>query len=63
MLQASSAKYLAGNAYLKLCKLDTRDETEKWARTAPRFSLDGRVAVVTIHTGFQGESGLLDSLT
>ncbi|CAD6575066.1 MAG: hypothetical protein TREMPRED_001293 [Tremellales sp. Tagirdzhanova-0007] len=53
MLMAKSPAEIASNAYLKLCKLDVRDETEKWARTAPRFSLDGRVAVVTIESGFQ----------
>ncbi|WWC85785.1 uncharacterized protein L201_000652 [Kwoniella dendrophila CBS 6074] len=53
MLKASNPTDLASNAFLKLCKLDVGDETTKWARTPPRFSKDGRVAVCTIHTGFQ----------
>ncbi|KAI9635701.1 uncharacterized protein MKK02DRAFT_24910 [Dioszegia hungarica] len=53
MLQAKGPKDIANHAYLKLCKIDVKDETEKWARTAPKFSLDGRVAVVTIDSAFQ----------
>lgn len=33
MLEADNPSYVAAHAYLKLCKLDVRDETEKWART------------------------------
>jgi hypothetical protein len=71
MLKAKSPTDIANNAFLKLCKLDVREETEKWARTgdfskdatgpptdpfvAPKFSLDGRVAVVTIESGFQSK--------
>ena len=33
MLKAKSPAEIASNAFLKLCKLDVRDETEKWART------------------------------
>lgn len=70
MLSADSPAQVANNAFLKLCRLDVAAETEKWARTrtciethhpfpltpllAPKFSLDGRVAVITIDTGFQG---------
>ncbi|WWD09001.1 hypothetical protein V865_007116 [Kwoniella europaea PYCC6329] len=53
MLNARSPSELASNAFLKLCKLDVADETAKWARTPPRFAKDGRVAVCTVHTGFQ----------
>jgi hypothetical protein len=65
MLQARHPKDIADHAYLKLCKIDVKEETEKWARTgklrtygqlltsAPKFTLDGRVAVVTIDTAFQ----------
>jgi hypothetical protein len=55
MLQADSAAHVAGNAFLKLCRLDVAQETEKWARTAPKFAADGRVAVVTVDSGFQSE--------
>jgi hypothetical protein len=68
-LEAETPSQLATNAFLKLCKLDVSQETEKWARTrmsleldmrltyvAPKFSADGRVAVITINTGFQGEA-------
>ena len=55
MLNSDSAAEIASNAFLKLCKLDVRDETERWARTAPKFTTDGRVAVITIHSGFQGK--------
>lgn len=69
MLNAKGPRDVATNAYLKLCRLDVNGETERWARTgtglqssqgvrlmcaAPRFSRDGRVAVITIHSGFQG---------
>nr|XP_031863515.1 uncharacterized protein CI109_000765 [Kwoniella shandongensis]KAA5530587.1 hypothetical protein CI109_000765 [Kwoniella shandongensis] len=53
MLDAKSPGDMASNAFLKLCKLDVGAETAKWARTPPKFSTDGRVAVVTIDTGFQ----------
>ncbi|KAK4685760.1 single-stranded-DNA-specific exonuclease, partial [Tremellales sp. Uapishka_1] len=53
ILDAKSPSQIASNAFLKLCKLDVQAETEKWARTPPRFSEDGRVAVVTVDTGFQ----------
>ena len=56
MLAASSASQVANNAFLKLCRMDVASETEKWARTAPKFALDGRVAVVTVDSGFQGGS-------
>jgi hypothetical protein len=56
MLQADSASQVASNAFLKLCRLDVAQETERWARTAPKFALDGRVAVVTVDSGFQGTS-------
>jgi len=56
MLQADSAAQVANNAFLKLCRLDVSQETEKWARTAPKFAADGRVAVVTVDSGFQSES-------
>ncbi|RXK38730.1 hypothetical protein M231_04040 [Tremella mesenterica] len=52
-LNADKASDIATNAFLKLCKLDVNDETLRWARTPPRFTTDGRVAVITIHTGFQ----------
>jgi len=55
MLDADHPRQIASNAFLKLCRLDASAETEKWARTAPRFSADGRVAVITIHSGFQSE--------
>jgi hypothetical protein len=54
MLQADSASEVANNAFLKLCRLDVSQETERWARTPPKFALDGRVAVVTVDSGFQG---------
>ncbi|WVR03621.1 hypothetical protein IAU60_000614 [Kwoniella sp. DSM 27419] len=53
MLNARSPSDMANNAFLKLCKIDVGEETAKWARTPPKFSADGRVAVVTVHTGFQ----------
>ncbi|WRT63865.1 uncharacterized protein IL334_000790 [Kwoniella shivajii] len=53
MLNSKTPWDLASNAFLKLCKMDVGDETAKWARTPPRFSKDGRVAVCTIHTAFQ----------
>ena len=56
MLQADSAAQVANNAFLKLCRLDVSQETEKWARTAPKFAADGRVAVVTVDSGFQSKS-------
>jgi len=56
MLQADNASQVASNAFLKLCRLDVAQETERWARTAPKFALDGRVAVVTVDSGFQGMS-------
>lgn len=56
MLEANSASQVASNAFLKLCRMDVSQETERWARTPPKFSLDGRAAVVTVHTGFQGMS-------
>jgi len=52
-LDARTPSQLASNAFLKLCKLDVSQETEKWARTPPKFSADGRVAIVTVATGFQ----------
>lgn len=55
MLESESPAAIASNAYLKLCRLDVNAETERWARTPPKFSVDGRVAVITINTGFQGE--------
>jgi len=56
MLQADSAAQVANNAFLKLCRLDVSQETEKWARTAPKFAADGRVAVVTVDSGFQSKA-------
>ncbi|OCF45106.1 hypothetical protein I317_00907 [Kwoniella heveanensis CBS 569] len=53
MLAARTPADMANNAFLKLCRLDVGDETAKWARTPPKFSADGKVAVVTVHTGFQ----------
>ncbi|WVF66062.1 hypothetical protein IAT40_000800 [Kwoniella sp. CBS 6097] len=53
MLAARTPADMANNAFLKLCRLDVGDETAKWARTPPKFSPDGKVAVVTVHTGFQ----------
>lgn len=55
MLHADSAGQVANNAFLKLCRLDVSQETEKWARTAPKFAADGRVAVVTVDSGFQSK--------
>jgi hypothetical protein len=55
MLEANSASQVASNAFLKLCRMDVSQETERWARTPPKFAADGRVAVVTVDTGFQGE--------
>lgn len=56
MLAADNASQVANNAFLKLCRMDVSSETERWARTAPKFALDGRVAVVTVDSGFQGMS-------
>ncbi|ORX34770.1 hypothetical protein BD324DRAFT_634900 [Kockovaella imperatae] len=53
LLEANTPQAVASHAYLKLCKLDVGDETQKWARTAPKFSQDGRIALITISTGFQ----------
>lgn len=53
MLEAERPSQIASNAFLKLCKLDVNQETERWARKAPKFSLDGRVAVISVDTGFQ----------
>ena len=39
MLQAKGPKDIANHAYLKLCKIDVKDETEKWARTGMSVSL------------------------
>ncbi|KAL7420743.1 hypothetical protein Q5752_004695 [Cryptotrichosporon argae] len=52
-LGAAEPRQLASNAFFQLCKMDVRDETERWARTAPKFSADGRVAVITIASQFQ----------
>lgn len=59
MLAADSASEVANNAFLKLCRMDVTQETERWARTAPKFALDGRVAVVTVDSGYQSQSIVL----
>ncbi|KAG7529431.1 hypothetical protein FFLO_05659 [Filobasidium floriforme] len=53
LLAASEPKEVALNAWLKLCRLDVNDEIEKWARVPPRFSADGRVALLRVDSGFQ----------
>ena len=57
MLDATHPREVAANAFLKLCRLDVNAETERWARTPPRFSADGRVALITVASGFQSELG------
>ncbi|ORY34226.1 DHH phosphoesterase [Naematelia encephala] len=52
-LHASHPSEVSRNAFFKLCRLEVKAETERWARTPPSFSLDARVAVITIHTGYQ----------
>jgi hypothetical protein len=55
MLNADHPREVAANAFLKLCRLDVNAETERWARTPPKFSADGRIALITVASGFQSE--------
>jgi len=56
LLNAGHPREVANNAFLKLCRLDVNAETERWARTPPRFSIDGQVALITVESGFQSAS-------
>ncbi|KAI5453465.1 hypothetical protein NCC49_005940 [Naganishia albida] len=53
LIAANNPREVANNAWLKLCRLDVNEEIEKWGRQPPRFSEDGKVALVRVATGFQ----------
>jgi hypothetical protein len=57
MLRADGPADVAANAFLKLCKLDVRDETEKWARTGKPDVQTELIDSTKVLAGWPGRCG------
>ncbi|CED83041.1 hypothetical protein [Phaffia rhodozyma] len=53
MFNATSLSDIISAPYLLDCRARTTAETARWQSAGPKFSKDGRIAVIAIHSGYQ----------
>lgn len=53
LLSAKSLADILTSPFLLECRARTSEETSRWQGAPPKFSKDGRIAIITIHSAFQ----------